>query len=67
MFGAKHFIYYINKSIAIKVDSTYLSYKLTAHNVYVFDDPWAQTSDDEITVSNDYPILSHKQITIQTL
>ena len=26
MFGAMHFIYYINKSIATKVDSTYLGY-----------------------------------------
>ena len=26
MFGAMHFIYYINRSIATKVDSTYLGY-----------------------------------------
>ena len=26
MFGAMHFIYYINKSIATKVDSTYLGH-----------------------------------------
>ena len=26
MFGAMHFIYHINRSIAAKVDSTYLSY-----------------------------------------
>ena len=26
MFGAMHFIYYINRSIASKVDSTYLGY-----------------------------------------
>ena len=26
MFGAIHFMYYINKSIATKVDSTYLGY-----------------------------------------
>ena len=25
-FGAMHFIYYINRSIATKVDSTYLGY-----------------------------------------
>ena len=26
MFGAMHFIYYINRSIPTKVDSTYLGY-----------------------------------------
>ena len=36
MFGAVHFIYCINSSIATKVDSTYLGYYLTAHNVLVF-------------------------------
>ena len=36
MFGAVHFIYCINSSIATKVDSTYLGYQLTAHNVHVF-------------------------------
>ena len=37
MFGAilMHFIYYINRSIAPKVDSTYLGYWSTAHIVYV--------------------------------
>ena len=35
MFGAMHFIYYINRSIATKVDSTYLGYRSTAQNVYV--------------------------------
>ena len=30
-----HFIYYINRSIATKVDSTYLGYWPTAHSVYV--------------------------------
>ena len=35
MFGAMHFIYYINKSIATKIDSTYLGYQSTAHNVYL--------------------------------
>ena len=28
-----HFIYHINKSIATKVDSTYLGYQSTTHNV----------------------------------
>ena len=37
-FGAKYFIYNINRSIATKVDSTYLSYSSTEHNRYVFDD-----------------------------
>ena len=40
MFGAVHFIYCINSSIATKVDSIYFgSYSLiflTAHNVHVF-------------------------------
>ena len=35
MFGAMHFIYYINRSIATKVDSTYLGHWPTAHSVYV--------------------------------
>ena len=35
MFGSMHFIYYINRSIATKVDSTYLNYWPTAHSVYV--------------------------------
>ena len=43
-FGAMHFIYYINRSIATKVDSTYLGYSPTAHSVYVCES-WAQTSD----------------------
>ena len=30
-----HFIYYINRSRATKVDSTYLGYRPTAHSVYV--------------------------------
>ena len=49
MFGAVHFIYCINSSIATKVDSTYVGYLTTAHNVYVFGDRWARTSDIEIT------------------
>ena len=28
-----HFIYYINRSIATEVDSTYLGYQLTTHNI----------------------------------
>ena len=35
MFGAMQFTYYINRSIATNVDSTYLSYSPTAHSVYV--------------------------------
>ena len=35
MFGAMQFTYYINKSIATNVDSTYLGYSPTAHSVYV--------------------------------
>ena len=39
MFGAMFFDYYINcninMSITTKVDSTYLSYQQTTHNVYV--------------------------------
>ena len=37
MFGAMHFISYINRSIATKVDSSYLGYNncLTAHSTYV--------------------------------
>ena len=35
MFGTMHFIYYINRSVATKVDSTYLGYWPTAHSVYV--------------------------------
>ena len=31
-----HFIYYINSSIAIKVDSTYLGYWPTAHGLYMY-------------------------------
>ena len=34
-FDAMHFIYYINRSIATKVDSTNLGYWPTAHSVYV--------------------------------
>ena len=34
-FGAMHFIYYINRSMATKVDSAYLGYWPTAHSVYV--------------------------------
>ena len=34
-FGAMHFIYYINRSITTKVDSTYLGYWPTAPFVYV--------------------------------
>ena len=44
MFGAVHFIYCINISKATKVDSTYLGYYTTVHNVYMFDDRCAQTS-----------------------
>ena len=33
MFGAMHFIYYINRSIAMKVESTYLGYWPTPHSV----------------------------------
>ena len=33
MFGAMHFIYYINRSIATKVDSIYLDYRPTPHNI----------------------------------
>ena len=36
MFGAMHYIYYINRSIATKVDSTYLGHSPTAHNIYGF-------------------------------
>ena len=36
MFDAMHVIYHINRSIATKVDSTYLSYQPTAHNVYMY-------------------------------
>ena len=32
MFGAMHFNYYINRSIATKVDSIYLGYWPTAHS-----------------------------------
>ena len=35
MFGTMHFIYYINISIATKVDSAYLGCYSTTHNVYV--------------------------------
>ena len=35
MFGAMHFIYYINRSTATKVDSTNLDYGPAAHSVYV--------------------------------
>ena len=38
MFGAVHFIYCINSSIATKVHSTYLDHQLTVHNVHVFAD-----------------------------
>ena len=31
-----HFIYYINSSIATKVDSTYLGYRPTAHGLYMY-------------------------------
>ena len=33
--GSMHFIYYINRSEATKVDSTYLGYCPTAHSLYV--------------------------------
>ena len=49
MFGAVHIIYCIISSIATKVDSTYLGYETTAHNVYVFGDRCARTIDIEIT------------------
>ena len=50
MFSAMHFIYYINRSIATKVDSSCLEYSQTAHNVYMsYGNRWARTSDMEIT------------------
>ena len=36
MFSAMHFIYYINRSITKKVDSTYLSHSLAAHNIITY-------------------------------
>ena len=33
MFGAVHFIYYINRFIATKLDSTYLGHQPTAHKL----------------------------------
>ena len=33
MFGAMFFIYYINRSIATKVDSTYLGYLSTSQRI----------------------------------
>ena len=45
-----HFIYYINRSIVTKVDSTDFDYSPTAHNVYDymswFGDRWVRTSDN---------------------
>ena len=44
-FGAMHFIYYINRSIATKVDSTYLGYD-QRHNAYMScGESWARTRD----------------------
>ena len=36
MFGAMHFIYYINRLITTKVYSGYLGYSSRVHNVYVW-------------------------------
>ena len=33
MFGAMHFIYYINRSMATKIDSTYFGYRSMAYSV----------------------------------
>ena len=60
MFAALHFISHINRSVATKVDSTYLGNYPTAHNVYVFGEQWARTSDIEITESDAYPTSSHR-------
>ena len=49
MFGDMHFIYCTYKSIASNVDSTYLGYLPTEHNVYFFGERPARTSDIEIT------------------
>ena len=49
MFGGMQIIYYIIRSIATKVDSTYLGYCPTAHNVYVCGKRWARTRDISIT------------------
>ena len=41
-----HFIYYINRSIATKVDSTYLGYIDQQHNAYMScGESWARTRD----------------------
>ena len=46
MFGAMHFIYYIYRSIATKVDSTYLDYIDQQHITYMSCGRWrAQTND----------------------
>ena len=45
MFGAMHFIYYINRSIAKKVYSTYLGYLPTAPSVHVCGQRWARARD----------------------
>ena len=46
-----HFIYYINRLIATKVDSTYLGYYPKANNASCLwiGDRWAETSVTEIT------------------
>ena len=45
MFGAMHFIYYIHRSIATKVDSIYLDYRPTPHNIMSCGERRARTSD----------------------
>ena len=47
MFGAiMHFIYYINRSIATKVDSTYLGYVTNStQRIMSCGDRWARTRD----------------------
>ena len=55
MFGAMYFIYYINRSIATKVDSTYLGYSPTAHGVICLcGERWAQI----VTFRSRSPTLS---------
>ena len=51
LFGAMHFIYYINRSIATKLYSLFLAID-QQHTTYMFyGEPWARTGDIEITKS----------------
>ena len=55
MFRAIHYIYYVNRPIATKVDSTYLGYRPTTHSVLCLE---ARAGRKPVTFRSQSPTIS---------